>query len=393
MSQQQKGQRPQLAQPRGDAPDPGAWEKMTHAEKLRQLAEFLDSPAFFDKLAVNAPDFIASQDRSLAAYAKQIKHGCMSVAQGQTGPKLLLPRMHSIVGIIQGVVGIARRGLTIGDNIAWLVPYTTDGRPTVQVQLGYMGLYTLAGKAGLVTKVVCQAIYKNDKRQILAGTDGKVYHELYLDGPRGEFIGAYAIVYLPNDEMPLVEYIDKATVDHIRQMSPSRDSPAWKNWYDQMARAKVFKRAMKTVPKPLHWDSSLFDDIDDQGEVIEGTAETVETGAARPRAARLSHNPAEVINVVQPQRQREKAPVEAGYDDDYGDPPADQAGDPGAGGGGQKQPAAADTVDQDGVVHDGGAAGQGGSAPQDEPPQQDGGRRRGGGRGGQQNGNLAFAED
>jgi recombination protein RecT len=366
-------QRQKLPPPRngrGGGQDRGEdtpWEQLRVAEKLDQLAGYLDSEDFRLRLTKTVPEFIAAGDRSMAAYAKQLRHGALMAAQNNL--QLLDPKLHSMVGLIQGVVAIARRGLTIGDNVAWLVPYRVDGKPTVQVQLGYMGLYTLAGKAGLVTKVDAQAIFANDKRRIRLGTENIVEHDVFLDGPRGDFVGAYAIIHVPGDVPPLIEYMDKATVDYIRSKSPGKNSPAWRDWYDQMAIAKVFKRGMKKVPKPMHWDSSLFDDVDDAGLVIEGTGEVIDANQAR-----LTHSAEQPINTVPKHQEREVVRTRE-FEDDGEDPPRQQQDDPGPGDDGGQQ-----------VSADAGGGQNAGEQEQEQPP------RRGRGKNAP-TGSLPFPED
>ena len=92
-----------------------------------------------------------------------------------------------------------------------------------------------------------------------------------------------------------------------RSKAPSRNSPAWQNWYDEMARAKVLKRACKKIPRERLVD---LDDLDDR-TVIEGTAERLDDAMGLPQPMRQIERGADIpMNVVEtgePEREREPA--------------------------------------------------------------------------------------
>lgn len=345
MSQQQRGQqtRGQLPPPRGNGNGHGETLEERRQRLFRQLRADLNNKEFRDRIAgMCLPEF------RTVAYVDRL---CESIfVAARDNDKLLTDCDRA--SMFRAAERIAKKGLTVGDNIAWLVPY----KGQVQDQLGYKGAMILVRRAVPEAHFTTQPVYENDICDIVLGDDPHVTHKINLRQPRGQFIGAYALVKI--GDWVDVEPINVEEVEYVRSLSPGKDSPAWKNWYPEMGRKIPLKRLCKRLPTERPIDLA---DMDDRGgELIEGVADVqnwdvpqIEQGAEIP------------IATAGQQQEREREPVRT----------AAPQGEP-------QQQRAAETVDADGVVHDQDGAGQGGrtAAPQDEPPQQDGGRRRGGRR-------------
>lgn len=193
---------------------------------------------------------------------------------------------------------IAKKALVVGDNVAWLVPYKGE----VQDQIGWKGAITLAMRSGILARYTCQPVFSNDKCSIRLGTTNAIEHEPPMRGKRGDFIGVYAVAWFKEATEPDIEWMDKETVDFIRNMSPGKNSPAWTNWYTEMARAKVFKRLMKRAPTERPID---LDDMDEaMGKTIEGVAET-DLSVALPALEQSREAPMDMDLGGQEERERE----------------------------------------------------------------------------------------
>lgn len=166
---------------------------------------------------------------------------------------------------------LAKKGLTVGDNVAWLVPY----KGQVQDQLGYKGAMMQVRRSGVPVQISCQAVFENDRCKIRLGTDAVVEHEPFLDGDRGEMRGCYSFAkYLESGEVD-VEWMSADEIDAIRQRAPSTNSPAWRDFRPEMARKIVLKRICKRLPTERVVD---LEDMDDRmGREIEGVATNIET--------------------------------------------------------------------------------------------------------------------
>lgn len=350
MSQQQRGQ---LPPPRGQQQANGSED---HAKRMfEQLRAQLNNQDFRDRVAGMCP----AEFRTVG-YVDRL---CESIFVAcRDNPDLLTKCDRA--SLFRAAERIAKRGLTVGDNVAWLVPYAGQ----VQDQLGYKGAMILVRRAMPEAMFVTQPVYANDICEIILGSDPKVVHRPPMKGPRGAFMGCYALMKI--GDYVDVEWADLELIQYVRSKSPSKNSPAWTNWLEEQSRKIPLKRLCKRQPSERPLDLDDMDDI--EGRTIDGVAEVanVNTQAALMQSAEI---PIATAGDFQQDREREKEPARTQAS--QAEPPQQRA----------------EHVDDDGVVHDQGGAGQGGSAPQDEPPQ-DGGRKRGGGRGGQ-NGNLAFPED
>lgn len=178
---------------------------------------------------------------------------------------------------------IAKRGLTVGNNVAWLVPY----KGQVQDQLGYKGAMIEVRRSKMVSRITAQAVYESDACHIRLGTDQKVDHEVSTAANRGSCIGVYAIAWVEGE--PEIEYMSAEEVEVIRKGSPSANSPAWRNHWSEMARKTVLKRLCKRLPTERQID---LDDMDERNaREIEGSAEVINFDEAAPRSqpAALEH--------------------------------------------------------------------------------------------------------
>lgn len=269
---QQNGQR-QLPPPRGGngARDGGQQANDTQAE-FKAFQAQLHGKTFRERVAGAVPE----EFRSVGYIDRLITSIFIAVRDSWSASQrkyLLLDADRA--SLFRAAERIAKKGLVVGDNIAWLVPYKGE----VQDQIGWKGAIILALRSGLIDRYTCQPVFENDRCDILLGTENRVEHRPPM-GSRGAFIGVYAAVWLKGQAEPDIEWMDKATVDFIRSMSPGKNSPAWNNWYTEMARAKVFKRLMKRQPTERPID---LDDMDDRmAKTIEGVVEETTLAAALP---------------------------------------------------------------------------------------------------------------
>jgi phage RecT family recombinase len=111
--------------------------------------------------------------------------------------------------------------------------------------------------SGEVTSAEAYVVYKNDKFFQKLGDDPAIVHEPPVFGvDRGEPVGAYAIIRLKNGEI-LREAMDYAEIERVRAVSRSKDGPAWRNWWSEMARKVVLRRCSKAAPNSAEIDALL----------------------------------------------------------------------------------------------------------------------------------------
>lgn len=143
----------------------------------------------------------------------------------------------------------AADGLVPDGRQAALVPFRVkDGPMICQYIPMVQGIISRARELGDIEGINAQPIYEKDHFIWHQGDDEKIDHTpATLGKPRGEIIGAYAIFKVAG-RIVHREVMDKDAIDKARAVSMAKNSPAWNNWYSEMARKTVIRRGAKYVP-------------------------------------------------------------------------------------------------------------------------------------------------
>lgn len=146
--------------------------------------------------------------------------------------------------VFNSLMKCAQDGLMPDNKEAALVKFGS----TAQYMPMVYGLIKRMRNSGEVSSVNAHIVYEHDEFQfeIVDGTE-TFRHKPKLIGERGQIILAYCIVKLKDGSIH-VETMTKNEIDKVRAVSKSKDGPAWKNWYDEMAKKTVIHRAAKRVP-------------------------------------------------------------------------------------------------------------------------------------------------
>lgn len=149
------------------------------------------------------------------------------------------------------MINVASTGLTLNpaNGYAYLVP--RDG--AIVLDISYKGLIKIATDAGSVEWARADLVYSADEF-VYSGPAVIPQHKANpFSGNRGEVIGAYCIAKTHSGDI-LTEVMDLAEIEKIRSKSTAwvkgqqgRKGP-WEEWFDQMAKKAIIKRASKTWP-------------------------------------------------------------------------------------------------------------------------------------------------
>lgn len=145
------------------------------------------------------------------------------------------------------IINIGSIGISLNPVLkhAYLVPRKVDGVARVCLDISYQGLLDLAMSTGEIVWAQAKIVYMKDLYENM-GIDKAPNHTYQAFGDRGEIKGVYCTVKLKGGDY-LTEEMDKATLDHIR--SKAAANGPWKEWFDEMSRKSVIKRAYKLWPK------------------------------------------------------------------------------------------------------------------------------------------------
>jgi recombinational DNA repair protein RecT len=117
--------------------------------------------------------------------------------------------------------------------------------------LGFPGLLELARRSGQFRSVETRVVHENDDFDLSYDPEPKFRHSPNLDDPGRERL-VYAYARLTSGELAF-EVMTWDQVEAIRRRLPEfqANSPAWKNFWGEMARKVVLKRLLKRLPSSI----------------------------------------------------------------------------------------------------------------------------------------------
>lgn len=230
--------------------------------------------------ADNLPDATRKHGKEAAKrFAKMV---FTSISQNAALQKCSVPSIVKAASISASLnLDIDPRGL------AYLVPYGTE----CNFQIGYMGLIELAYRSGKVKSIAAHCVYASEKSKItITRTNGEfqVDHPFSYEKPTGDMIAVYATAQIEGyGTRTLV--LRKDEVDRCRNISKAKNSPAWKDHYEAMAKKTAVRQLCKFLPKSIIEDFSRGAAYDNR--------EDFEDTAKRTHAALKEESGQEVTDV------------------------------------------------------------------------------------------------
>ncbi|EMF7578819.1 recombinase RecT [Klebsiella pneumoniae] len=156
------------------------------------------------------------------------------------------------------IINVAAIGITLNpaSKLAYLVP--RDGM--VCLDISYMGLLHLAQSAGVIKWGQCKLVHTSDTYENL-GLDkapAHKYNPYATPEDRGSVIGGYCTVKTADGDY-LTEEMSLAEIEEIRKLSKAGGSPKgpWVNFWSEMARKTIVKRAYKYWPRSERLDNAV----------------------------------------------------------------------------------------------------------------------------------------
>lgn len=145
------------------------------------------------------------------------------------------------------ILNIAAIGLSLNPATqhAYLVP--RDG--AICLDISFQGLKKLATDSGSIRWAKCELVYEKDSFE-WCGPAAAPIHKADPFSDRGPIKGGYCIAKLPDGET-LTEVMSVDEINKIRDSSKAFKSNTgpWVNWYDEMAKKTILKRAYKQWPQ------------------------------------------------------------------------------------------------------------------------------------------------
>ena len=159
---------------------------------------------------------------------------------------------------------------------AYLIPYNNGkaGNKECQFQIGYKGLIELAHRSGELKSIESHVVYNNDVFEFEYGLEPKLKHIPTQKADKGDIVWVYAVYHLVNGGYGF-EVMSKADINaHRNKFSKAKNSPAWTNSWEEMAKKTVVKKALKYAPMKSDFQRAITSDEatvnmvqEDDGEV------------------------------------------------------------------------------------------------------------------------------
>lgn len=189
-----------------------------------------------DDFTKAAGDLLKYNDEAVFAMQALMKNDfSMKVANGNPQSVKLAMRNVAATGL----------SLNPAHGYAYLVPRDS----AIVLDISYKGLIKIATDAGSVLWARADIVCEQDQFTY-NGPASMPQHSANVFRDRGEVIGVYCIAKTADGDI-LTEVMDRAEIDKIRGKSDlyaKRKSGPWVEWFVQMCKKAVIKRASKTWP-------------------------------------------------------------------------------------------------------------------------------------------------
>lgn len=218
-----------------------------------------------------------------------------------TTPELLTKDRRSLLGACMKAAG---DGLLLDGREAALVSF--GNVVTYMPMVG--GLMKKVRNSGEVKAISTACVHEADFFEHWTDEEGEHFKHVpqYSKG-RGIEVLAYAFVKT-NDGGVYIEVMDREAIEKVRAVSKSKDGPAWKTWWGEMARKAAFRRLAKRLPMSTDLQSVLEHD-DETYDIAPERATVVPDRPTRLRAV-TREAPAELEH-DEPALDAEAAPAQS----------------------------------------------------------------------------------
>lgn len=202
------------------------------------IEQILDNPMIQQSILSILPKHINSDRfRANAIYAVQ-----------QNPALLQCTKLSFVVSLMKA----ATLGLMTNTPLqhAALIPYKGE----VTFQIMYRGYCQLLWNTDLFGQINTRIVFECDEFDYDLGSEPKIHHKPRLDGTADDYkpnkiVCAYSVLGFIDPAKPKhLEVMRRDEIERAKNTSQANSKPAWDNWYGEMGRKTVLKRAIKMLP-------------------------------------------------------------------------------------------------------------------------------------------------
>lgn len=138
------------------------------------------------------------------------------------------------------VIEAAEMGFAIDGRLCYVVKY----KNTYQLQLDYKAVVAVAKRNRTIKDIDADVVCANDRfRHGKFGGESVLEHTFDMAGDRGEVVGAYCRVFLPDGTWNY-EVMTRSQLDSVQRRAPAQNGP-WRTDPDEMRKKTVIRRKLK----------------------------------------------------------------------------------------------------------------------------------------------------
>jgi recombination protein RecT len=191
--------------------------------------------------------------------------------------------------LCQCVLSAGEHGLCLDGKMAYAVPY---GQVATYMP-SYIGIIDVCRRHGGVKDAYARNVYKNDHFYFGMKDAKWTIEHVPATGERGEYLGSYAVVIRADGDF-IVDYMNNAEIEKIRNCSKAKNAGPWTQHTDEMRKKTVVRRAIKTYISDPEVLDLLQRDNDASGlDTLENETRTIPASKSLDHLAdRLSGLPA-----------------------------------------------------------------------------------------------------
>lgn len=174
-------------------------------------------------------------------------------------------------------------GLSFDSGDIYVIPYGD----TATLSISYRGLITLAKRSGEIHMLRAEVVYAGETFAFNNSSDPSrrgFDHPISIPRSTGEIVAAYVCIDR-RDGLTDFEVMDRAEIDQVREVSKASNGPAWSQWFGEMAKKAVIRRALKryTLQPELHDVFAAEDAMSAHATVVGGAVRAVASSSINAR--------------------------------------------------------------------------------------------------------------
>jgi recombination protein RecT len=163
--------------------------------------------------------------------------------------------------ILRAITDCARFGIEPSFGRAYLVPYANE----CELQIGYLGLIELVKRSGNIKSITAEIVREGDEFDVEIGSNPVFKHKPKF-GNGNDWKYVYALAVFTDNHFEYSVLSRQDVEDIRRKSSKAPDSPAWKNYYGEMAKKCAIRRLCKMLPLTIEAQEAI--EADDKRNTV-----------------------------------------------------------------------------------------------------------------------------